>query len=420
MKRLFFSLTILILPLCLKSQELNLQDCIKEALSNNPLAANKELAVQIAGQKKSILHSAWLPTLDLNGQATWQSDVVTLNLDLPFPVDFPKIPKDQYRITTDFTQMIYDGGNIRNQKILEDINADITVKDLELKELELKQTVEDLYFAIIVTEKRMEILNVMEQSLTETLGHIESGVKNGLLSESDIPVFRAEQIRIEQQRINLDGLRQRALNTLGLLMGKELPARVRFVMPDQVNPDTFTGERPEFQLFELQSKMLEARTTLLNAQRRPKVMAFGQAGYGKPGLNFMGNQWDPYFLAGLKGTWNIWDWGRVKEQKESLTLSRRVVNNQLEFFSRQLTQAEQKQQVSINEIKSLLLKDSELLRNRKLVTAAYNSRLSNGLITASQYLSEWTREQEARINMEVRKVELVSAEYKLLSIKGKF
>ncbi|TSA35633.1 MAG: TolC family protein [Porphyromonadaceae bacterium] len=420
MRRLFISLAIIFFPVCLKSQDLQLQDCIRESLIHNPLSANKELAIQIAEVKKRIIKSAWFPSLDLNGQATWQSDVVVLNLDLPFPVNFPKIPKDQYRITTDISQIIYDGGNIKNQQILEDINSDLSVQELEIKEFELKQTVEDLFFAILVTEKRVEVLDLMAQSLKHTINQVESGVKNGILSESDLPVVLAEQIKIDQQLISLKGLKLRAANTLGLLMGKEITPETHFVVPVDLNETSLKGERPELQVFELQDNMLEARKTLLNAQLRPRIMAFGQAGYGKPGLNFMGDKWDPYLLVGLKGTWNVWDWGKVQQQKESLSLNQRVIANQQESFTIQITQAEQNQQLVINEINALLLKDGELLSNREKVTVAYSSRLTNGLITASQFINEWTREQEVRINLEVRKIELISSAYKLLSIKGKY
>ena len=105
----------------------------------------------------------------------------------------------------------------------------------------------------------------------------------------------------------------------------------------------------------------------MNSQLQPKIMAFGQVGYGKPGLNFIGDKWDPNLLVGLKGTWNIWDWGKVKRQKETFSLSQKVIFNQQESFGRQVTQAEQRQLMVISEIEALLLKDGELLSLREKV-----------------------------------------------------
>jgi len=420
MRRLTILTAIMLFPVCLPAQDLQLTDCLKESLKNNPIAANKELAIQIGDEKKAILKSAWLPSLDLNGQATWQSDVLVLNLDLPFPVNFPKIPKDQYKITADVTQMIYDGGSIKNQKVLEDINAQLSVQEIGIKEFELQQTVEEIYFSILVVDKRIEVLKLIEESLQETIHQVESGVKNGILSESEVPVIAAEKNKLDQQLISLRGLKIKAVKTLSLLMGKQISVDTHFLIPIQVNEASLQGNRPEYQLFEIQNNLLDARKTQLNSLLKPRFMAFGQAGYGKPGLNFMGDKWDPYLLAGVKGSWTIWDWKKVRRQQKTLSLNQSIVANQREAFSRQVNQAEESQLQSISDIQSLLLLDHDLLANREKVTAAYKSRLSNGLVTASQFMNEWTREQEARINLEVRKIELVSSEYKLLSIQGKF
>jgi outer membrane protein TolC len=420
MRRLLLILAVLLFPVSLKSQDLKLRDCILEAVANFPLSPNKDLAIQVSEMKKSIIRLAWRPTLDLNGQATWQSDVVTLDLDMPFPVEFPEIPRDQYKVTTDITQMIYDGGSARSLQDFEDINASLTVQELKIKEFELRQVVEDLFFAILVTERKIEVVQVMAESLDQAVSQVESGIRNGLLSDSDLPVILAEQIKIEQLLINLTAMKRRAISSLGILMGREVDQATHFLIPEAVNEFSASGERPELKLFVLQSKMLDARKSQLNTQLRPKIMAFGQAGYGKPGLNFMGDTWDPFLLLGLKGTWNIWDWGKINRQKETFQINQQVIGNQLAAFKQQLSLGEQKQQLVIDEISSLLKKDADLLRNRELITSAYRSRLNNGLITTSQYLNEWTREQEARINQEVRKIELISSEYKLLSIQGKF
>jgi outer membrane protein TolC len=410
---------LLVSTVALNAQELRLSDCIRESRNNNPLNANKELATRIAGIKKGVIRAAWYPTIDMNGQATWQSEVVALSLDLPFPVDLPQIPRDQYKVTADFTQLIYDGGSLKKQGVLEDITADLTVAELEVKELDLRQMVEELFFAILVIEKRQALNEYMTASVDATISQVESGVRNGTLSESELPVLLAEKIRIGQQMISLEGLRNRAINALGLLMGRQIGGNATFLFPGPVNLEASTGLRPEYKVFDLQGKMMEARKDLLGSLLLPRFMAFSQAGYGKPGLNFLGDQWDPYLLIGVKGTWNIWDWGKVKRQKESLALSQTMLSNQQTAFARQVNQAVQGQGIISNELDELLKMDDNLVMNREKVTAAYASRLMNGLVTASQYLTEWTREQEARISREVRKIERVREEYKLLTIQGK-
>ena len=61
----------------------------------------------------------------------------------------------------------------------------------------------------------------------------------------------------------------------------------------------------------------------------------------------------------------------------------------------------------------------ELIQAREKITKAYHDKLTGGLITASNYLTEWTREQEARLTKESREIELLGAKYKYLIINGK-
>jgi hypothetical protein len=57
------------------------------------------------------INKAKLPKIDLNAQATYQSDVTSLPISLPnVTVNPPN--KDQYRTTVDVNQLIYNGGLI--------------------------------------------------------------------------------------------------------------------------------------------------------------------------------------------------------------------------------------------------------------------------------------------------------------------
>src|SRR5690606_38665463 len=109
-------------------------------------------------------------------------------------------------------------------------------------------------------------------------------------------------------------------------------------------------------------------------------------------------------------------WGKVKGEQNALYVNKLTLANAQEAFAQQLALATDRQKNQIAEIESLLQRDEELLEIRKQISLAYASKLKNGIITAATYLTEWNREQEARIALESRKVELVSALHKLNTI----
>jgi hypothetical protein len=72
-----------------------------------PIARQTDLLNKISLEIEAI-NKAKLPTIDLNAQATYQSDVTSLPISLPnVTVNPPN--KDQYRATVDVNQLIYNG-----------------------------------------------------------------------------------------------------------------------------------------------------------------------------------------------------------------------------------------------------------------------------------------------------------------------
>lgn len=419
MRKLLIFLWLALLPLCAITQTLELQECTRLAKEHNPLANNRQLANQLDSIRTNVIKKAWLPAIELNAQASWQSDVVALDLDLPFPVNLPKIPHNQYRATLEVSQLIYDGGTTKSSQILNEISTRISSQEVDVEEQSLVETVEDLYFSIMLINKRIDVLRLMKESLSATQKQVESGVLNGVLSEPDILGVRAESIRLDQSECQLESLRIRALNSLGHLIGVSLRANTQLNPPPVSDLNQNQSNRPEFKLFQLRMELVDAQSKQLNDRKRPRLAAFGQAGYGKPGLNMLGDSWDPYLLVGIRFSWMPFDWGKVKGEQNALYVNKLTLANAQEAFAQQLALATDRQKNQIAEIESLLQRDEELLEIRKQISLAYASKLKNGIITAATYLTEWNREQEARIALESRKVELVSALHKLNTITGK-
>jgi outer membrane protein TolC len=419
MRKSILLILITLLPFKLLPQQLTLDECVRMARQHYPLAANRELADRLASIRTRVIKTAWLPAIELNAQASWQSDVVAFDLDLPFPVNFPQIPRDQYRATLDISQVIYDGGATKSTQAIEEINASITRQEVDVGEAALVETVEDLFFAILLVDRRIEVLNLMRNSLEATGNQVESGIRNGLLSEPDLLGIRAEMVRLDQSELQLKSLKKSALNAMTHLTGLETSQGTALITPDLPNINLFGEHRPEFGLFQLRNDLLDAQSRQLGDRHKPRLAAFGQAGYGKPGLNFLGDSWDPYLMIGIRFSWTPYDFGRIRGQQNALDINKLSIAAAMEAFRQQLTMAHDRQMLTIAEINSLLERDRELLQIREQISSAYASRLNNGLITSATYLAEWSREQEARVALESRMVELLAAQYKLLRINGK-
>ena len=83
--------------------------------------------------------------------------------------------------------------------------------------------------------------------------------------------------------------------------------------------------RPEYEQFTRTRERLARQRSAAVAQERPRVSAFGRVGYGRPGLNFIRDEFDSYWLAGLQVQWTPWTWGTADREREALALQQQIV-----------------------------------------------------------------------------------------------
>lgn len=121
MKHITAFLILLLLPLCSLAQTVTLDECQRLAHENYPLIKQYDLIKQTTDYTVDNISKGWYPQISALAQATLQSDLMTL----PDPLlkmlgqqglDVKGLRKDQYRIGVDINQTIYDGGLIREQK----------------------------------------------------------------------------------------------------------------------------------------------------------------------------------------------------------------------------------------------------------------------------------------------------------------
>jgi hypothetical protein len=70
-------------------------------------------------------------------------------------------------------------------------------------------------------------------------------------------------------------------------------------------------------------------------------------------------------------------------------------------------------------LSDLLVKDQELVDLRKGITATCSSQLTNGAITSSDYLLRVADETQARMGLEIHKIQLIKAKISYLYNLGK-
>ena len=405
---------------------LSLKECYDMALQSNSLATEKENYSGIWKLKDENISKGWLPTIDANANFLYNSEVVDMTgafaaIPIPgFADAIRPLPHEQYRITLDINQVIYDGGAVKGARELEKAGLDINQQQTEADLYKLKGQVNGYFFGILVLDRQKDLLESYLALIETRIKSLRSALENGVIIRSDIDIMTSEMIRIEQQ-LGENSIKKASLvRNLSALTGIETGTEPVLIIPALGGELSDDISRPELRLFDMREDQLEASLSLIQSKRYPKAFGFATLGYGNPpGNNFFKDEFAPYYVIGAGVKWNIFDWNKSKNEKQQIMLQKGIIESRKTDLTETIKRSLETKSSEISAIRSLIEKDSELIALRKRITSAAESQYENGTITATEFMNEVNSEREAMIKYEIHKINLVMAQVEYLNIAGK-
>jgi outer membrane protein TolC len=419
MKSIKLLFIVLLFPahLLMGQEAVTLEQCQNWARENHPVLKQLDLYQQILDLKNENNATSFLPQVNLNGQATYQSAVTKIGISLP-NIKIPSVDKDQYKFYLDFKQTIWDGGLSKAKELINNVENTGYLQQTEVELYQVKEKVNQFFFTSFLIQENLKILEKKTETLGERRKTLESAVNNGMVLSSELDQLLAELIKTEQLVIELKSNKETVLYALSILTGKTTEQLNNLRLPEELAITDLPLKRPELDLFSKQNELLNANSEILQKQRNPKLFGFGQAGYGKPGLNMLNNEFDTFYLVGLGFSWNVLDWKTTSRQKQVIKLQQDLVQTKQESFVRSIDLATDQQNKQINQLAELLKTDQELIVIRERITKTSASKLENGSITMADYIQDLNAETTARLMLETRKIQLKEAKVKLENIRG--
>jgi outer membrane protein TolC len=405
--------------LAITQETVTLALCHSKALENYPLSRQNELLPESHDLRIKNLNKNYLPQMNINGQAHYQSDVTKTPFQNIPGISIPTVEKDWYKLSLDINQAIYDGSSTSRQKDLEDIILEIDKKGLDIELFRLKERVNQVYFNVLLFREKVKILDLHLSNLISKLKDVESGIRNGTLLSTNEDVLKAEIIKAEQAiaevKINLKA----SIYIMNELTGLTLNEGTGFTVPEVIiDLDVYANNRPEYFLFSLQQEKINASKKLTGSALLPRFSAFGQAGYGRPGFDMLKNEFDDFYMIGARLNWKPWDWNLSRKQKEVLDLQNEIINSQKETFDKNVRIDLENKIAEISKAEELISRDKELIELREKISKSVSSQLDNGIITSSQYLTEINAEASARLDLESHKIQLIKAKLDYQAVLG--
>ena len=423
MKRLMLNSLLLFIPLLSFSQQLTLDECQAKAKLNYPLIKQYKLIEQTEQFNLSNANKGYLPQFSLSAKATYQSDVTEIPAVLgqilskvsQTPVSFPSQSKDQYQAVLEANQVIWDGGVISSQKKITKASTEVEKQKLEVDLYALNDRVNQLFFGILLLNEQIKQNDILQSELGVNLKKVIDSKQNGVANQADVDALKVEQLNAGQRDTELKSTRKSYLIMLSAFTGLKMDENATCIKPEVnlvILNDT-TNHRPELTLFDAQNKMYESQKSLLNAGNLPKLGAFVQGGYGRPGLNMFLPGFSPFYIGGLRLSWNFSGLYTQKNNIRKLEVSKQSNEIQKETFLFNSDLKTKQQRTEIEKLQSTLSNDDEIIRLRTNIKKAASVKVDNGTLTITDLIREINAEDQAKQLKSLHEIQLVMNVYQL-------
>jgi outer membrane protein TolC len=397
---------------------LTLEQCYALAATNSPLAQQKALTVSAGNMAEKNQNLNWLPQVNMNAQATYQSEVTSFPVKLP-GVSVDKLSKDQYKGTLELVQPVYDGGIINNQKKLQHIVTDIESQKVEVDIYQLKSSVNNYFFTALLMDENIALMNIVKEDLDNNIKKISAQAANGIATISNANVLKAEQLKASQKIIEFNASKKTAIQMLEILTGTAIAANVVLVKPAvSAGIADVKNIRPELKLFDFQKSQFKQQSKLINAKTNPKLSLFANGGYGRPGLNQLKNEFQWFYIGGVKLSIPITGYFTKQKEKNLIKIQEQIVDKQKENFLNNNRQLQVQLKNEVGKYAELVATDAEIITLRLKIKENASFKLENGIITSTDYITELNAENQAMLNQKLHEIQWLQAQYNYKLILG--
>jgi outer membrane protein TolC len=143
----------------------------------------------------------------------------------------------------------------------------------------------------------------------------------------------------------------------------------------------------------------------------PRIGLFVQGGYGKPGLDMLEDSFEPFYIAGIRLSWNIGKLYTVKNDRRKVETARQAIDVQRDVFLFNTAMKLMQQNTEIQKMTDLLKAGDEIVRLRTSIKKAAEVKLENGVISVTDLIREINAEDMAKQTVAANRIRQLMSIY---------
>jgi outer membrane protein TolC len=391
---------------------ITLEQCQKWAICQSSANVQKELNAQLLKVKLNDAASHMFPTLEINGQISYQSHVP----QLAGIVDY--LSKDHYGVYLDFQQVIYEGSKLRYGRQYERMMNKSEIDKLDLSIHELKERIITIYLNLLILDKQISLLTSLGNTIDEQLDQLKKLLQSGVVYGNTVAQLELEALKIEQQKGELESTKESLIASLSIITGKDLHGTTFEVPEAPAIQKSSSSSRLEFSIFDYSKKGLEYQRKFYLSNSLPNFTFFASGGYGRPSFNLFSDKFEWSYIVGIKFNIPVIAWAKTMGVGNIINLQKKILESQERDFEKSNQIAIEEKWNEINKIENLIVLDEQITEKNRFITETFKIQLLYGTITAYDFIKQQNDELQALINREVHLMQLLKAKFEFLALKG--
>ena len=378
-------------------------EAIDYALQNNPEIKQLSIAFQKSQEQVGQAISSFYPSISASGYYAYVTDVAVIEFD-SIPIPFGT--HENYNVQLSLQQVIFAWGKLYNAYKISDLASDIAELNLVRKRQEVRYSVTDAFYTLLVLE---EYLNQARENLAQLQRYatvVETRYKAGLVSQFDLLRARVQAENLKPKVINTENQLNIAREGFKLLLGMDL--QTEYVLSGELR-----AVEEEFSLDQLTASALENRAEIKNLEKAERIAQLNQAITRRANLpsivggasyerrkpfSFTGEEWGSTMTFNLGFEWPIFSGFSNLHKSREASLMIKEARLALDNLERAIVVEVKQAYLSFLAAKEAIGAAEDNVEQAEKSVEIIETRYKNGLATNLEVLDTQLAMMQAQVN----------------------
>ena len=246
---------------------LTVEEAIDFALHQNPEIAQLTIAYEKSETQVGQAISSFYPNVTASGYFAYITDVPVIEFD-SIPIPFGS--NENYGLRLSLRQVLFTWGKLYNAYKISDLASDIAELSLIRKRQEVRYSVTDAFYGILVLEEYTQQARASLEQLERFAASVETRFKAGLVSRFDLLRAQVQVENLKPQVIQAENTLNLAREGFKLLLGIDLETEFSLVGELRMIEEDFSLEQ-------LIDDAILNRAEVKNLKKTEKIAQLSQA-----------------------------------------------------------------------------------------------------------------------------------------------